>query len=110
MKLVHLISAGILALCFASSAFAQEAVRNGKAKKSEKRPKGREVNITREAQYTKDKKNIDFEAASLYGQRKVPMGSMISQSKSDKNFDLIKIREHWNPEMVQSTSSLELSR
>ncbi len=105
MSIKTAITSMILAFCATTSGLAL-----AKAKKSESRPKGRELNINREAKYTKDKKNIDFDAASLYGQRKLPMGSMISQSKSDKSFDLIKIREHWNPEMVQSTSSLELGR
>jgi len=84
---------------------------NALAEKSKKdKPKTREVNIVREASYGKDKTNVDFESASLYGARKTPMNTSITQSKSDKSFDLIKIREHWNPEMVQSTSSLELGR
>ena len=76
-------------------------------KRKKKRPSSRELNVVREKRYKKDKKNIDFEAASLYGARKLPMGSMIGQGKSDKSFDLIRIRSNWNPEMIQSTSSLE---
>jgi hypothetical protein len=89
---------------------AQAKGKSSKSRKSEDKPKTREMNIVREAKYTKDRKDINFESENLYGQRKMPMSSIISQTKSDKRFDLIKIRDNWNPEMVQSTSTLELGR
>ncbi len=68
----------------------------------------RERHIVREAQAKKsDKSKIDFEETSIAGERRTPLGTMVNQNKNDKNYDLIKIRLRWHPEMVQSTSSLE---
>jgi hypothetical protein len=51
--------------------------------------------------------NIDFDAVDIAGERKTPLGSMVSQSKSDMDYDFVKIRMRWHPEMVQSAASLE---
>ncbi len=84
-----------------------------KAKKpaKDKNQKGvREKNIVREAQMNKGSKNIDFDAVDISGERKTPFGSVIDQNKSNKDFDLIKIRLRWHPEMIQSTASLETGK
>lgn len=68
----------------------------------------REKYITREATMkSKDQKNVDFDAVDIGGQRKTPMGTLINQNKADKNYDFVKIRLRWHPEMVQSASSLD---
>jgi hypothetical protein len=68
----------------------------------------REKYITREATLKgKDQKNIDFDSVDIGGQRKTPMGTLINQNKADKNYDFVKIRLRWHPEMVQSASSLD---
>ena len=54
-----------------------------------------------------DARNIDFDAVDIGGQRKTPMGSLVSQSKADKEYDFVKIRLRWHAEMFQSASSLE---
>jgi hypothetical protein len=70
----------------------------------------REKFITREATLkSKDQKNLDFEAANIGGARKAPLGSLIGKSNADKNYDFVKIRLRWHPEMVQSASSLDYS-
>lgn len=51
--------------------------------------------------------NIDFDAVDIAGERKTPLGSLVNQSKSDMNYDFVKIRLRWHPEMVQSAASLE---
>ncbi len=56
---------------------------------------------------SKDQKNIDFDAVDIGGQRKAPMGTLINQNKSEKEYDFVKIRLRWHPEMVQSASSLD---
>lgn len=69
---------------------------------------GREKHIVREAQARKqDKSKIDFDETDISGERRAPLGSMVNQNKNDKNYDLIKIRLRWHPEMVQSTAALE---
>ena len=82
-------------------------------KKSAKANSGkgvREKFITREATLKgKDQKNLDFEAADIGGVRKAPLGSLIGKSNADKNYDFVKIRLRWHPEMVQSASSLDYS-
>jgi hypothetical protein len=72
-------------------------------------PKGaRAKNITGEATIrTKDQSKIDFEAADIGGERKTPLGTLINQNKADKNYDFVKIRLRWHPEMVQSASALD---
>jgi hypothetical protein len=70
----------------------------------------REKFITREATLkSKDQKNLDFDAADIGGVRKAPLGSLIGKSNADKNYDFVKIRLRWHPEMVQSASSLDYS-
>jgi hypothetical protein len=71
----------------------------------------REKHISREAVVKgKDASKIDFDSVDIGGQRKTPMGSIVSQSKADKNYDFVKIRLRWHPEMVQSASSLEAGK
>lgn len=68
----------------------------------------REKYISREAVVKgKDSTKVDFDAADIGGQRKTPMGTLIGQSKADKNYDFVKIRLRWHPEMIQSASSLD---
>jgi hypothetical protein len=55
----------------------------------------------------KDQTKVDFEAADIGGERKTPLGTLINQNKADKNYDFVKIRLRWHPEMVQSASSLD---
>ena len=69
---------------------------------------GRERVLSREAtQKGKDATKVDFEAADIGGQRKMPLGDTINSNKSDKNYDFVKIRLRWHPEMVQSASALD---
>ena len=55
----------------------------------------------------KDSNKVDFEAADIGGERKTPLGTLINQNKADKNYDFVKIRLSWHPEMVQSASALD---
>ena len=50
---------------------------------------------------------VDFEETSITGARKTPMGSMVEQSKIDKNYDFVDIRKNWHPEMIKSATSLD---
>ena len=68
----------------------------------------REKYISREAVVKgKDTTNVDFDAADIGGQRKTPMGTLINQNKADKDYDFVKIRLRWHPEMIQSASALD---
>lgn len=72
----------------------------------------REKFITREAKTTKggkagDKTKVNFDEVDIGGQRKTPFGDMITNNKLKKDYDFIKIRQRWHPEMIESASSLE---
>jgi len=96
---------------FASPARADDSTPKKKkraAKAGAKSGGGREKVISREATLkSKDQTKVDFDAADIGGQRKMPMGDTISQNKADKNYDFVKIRLRWHPEMVQSASALD---
>lgn len=57
----------------------------------------------------KDSTKHDFEGIGVSGTRKTPLSSLISKSKANKDYDFVKIRRSWHPEMVQSTTSLDSS-
>jgi|GEM_PF-1386504 len=68
----------------------------------------REKHIVREGRTkNKDSRNIDFDAVDIGGERKTPLGTLVNNNKLDKNYDFVKIRLRWHPEMVQSASSLD---
>ena len=50
--------------------------------------------------------NINFDAVDISGERKMPLGSNINQTRSNKDGGFVKIRTEWHEEMVQSASSL----
>ena len=69
---------------------------------------GREKHIVREGRTkSKDSRNIDFDSVDIGGERKTPLGTLVNNNKLDKNYDFVKIRLRWHPEMVQSASSLD---
>ena len=55
----------------------------------------------------RDKTKVNFDEATLEGRRLNPSGVSLNLQKPNKEFDLIKLRRHWKPEMVSSTTSLE---
>jgi hypothetical protein len=73
--------------------------------------KGREKFITREAKSAKggkgDKTKVNFDEVDIGGQRKTPLGSLVNNNRLDRNYDFIKLRQRWHPEMIESASSLE---
>ncbi len=50
-------------------------------------------------------RNLDMGKVDITGERDAPFGSIIDQTKAGKNYDLIKIRTRWHPEMIQSASN-----
>ena len=86
------------------------------AKKKKGKKKTRKKIITQEGRSKKRKAgrggstNIDFDSASIDGQRRIPAGDALTSSKQDHAFDLIKPRERWHPEMKQSTTNLETGK
>ncbi|MEZ4742373.1 MAG: hypothetical protein R3B45_07995 [Bdellovibrionota bacterium] len=87
----------------------QVLVAKNKKKSSDKSP-------TRAKRLTKEKAfksgagastKLDFDAVDISGQRKTPLGTLVSQSKADLEYDFVKIRLRWHPEMVQSAATLE---
>lgn len=73
--------------------------------------KGREKFITREGKSSKgakgDKTTVNFDEVDIGGQRKTPLGTLVTNNKNSKDYDFIKLRQRWHPEMVESASSLE---
>jgi hypothetical protein len=72
----------------------------------------REKFITREAKTAKgakagDKTKVNFDEVDIGGQRKTPFGDVITNNKLKKDYDFIKIRQRWHPEMIESASGLE---
>ena len=91
-----------------ASATVQKPVLLADAKTSKSGKGVREKHIVREGRTKKgDQRNIDFDAVDISGERKTPLGTMVNNNKLDKNYDFVKIRLRWHPEMVQSASSLE---
>ena len=72
---------------------------------------GRKKIITQEGRAKgSSKTNIDFDAAAIDGERRIPAGVAIGGAKQDNEYDLINLRLHWQPEMVKSTSNLETGK
>ncbi|MBC7661911.1 MAG: hypothetical protein H7249_19640 [Chitinophagaceae bacterium] len=53
---------------------------------------------------------IDFDAASIDGERRIPAGVNIGGAKQDNEYDLINLRSRWPNEMIKSTSNLETGK
>lgn len=72
---------------------------------------GRKKIITQEGRAkSSSKTNIDFDAAAIDGERRIPAGVAIGGAKQDNEYDLINLRLRWHPEMVKSTSNLETGK
>ena len=70
--------------------------------------KGREKFITREGKSGKgDKTKVNFDEVDIGGQRKTPLGTLVTNNKNSKDYDFIKLRPGWHPQMIESASSLE---
>ncbi len=93
-----------LVLAMATPAFA-----DGKKKRKAAGGKGGGYQrvLSGEGTLKKDQTKLDLDSADIGGRRKLPMGDTISSNKSDKNYDFVKIRLRWHPEMVQSASALD---
>ena len=92
-----------LSLLFSAELLAQNA-------KSAKDDRGRKKILTQEARTKSNKTDIDFDAAAIDGERRIPAGVAIGSAKQDHEFDLINLRLRWHPEMIKSTSNLETGK
>ena len=66
--------------------------------------------IQGEARAKATQTSIDFDAASIDGERRAPVGVQVGGSKNDQGYDLINLRLRWHPEMIKSTSNLETGK
>lgn len=93
---------------------APEAYAKAKKKKDSASSQGsvsRERVISREGRSkTGSKTKVDFSDTEIGGAAKTPYGSLLSNTKSNKNYDMVPIRTDWRPEMLQSASSLDAGR
>lgn len=71
---------------------------------------GRRKILTQEARTKANKTDIDFDAASIDGERRLPAGVNVGGAKQDHEYDLINLRLRWHPEMIKSTSNLETGK
>lgn len=71
---------------------------------------GRRKILTQEARTKGNKTDIDFDAASIDGERRIPAGVAIGGAKQEHEYDLINLRLRWHPEMIKSTSNLETGK
>jgi hypothetical protein len=78
-------------------------------KQEENQPQRRRV-LGSEKTVRQDQKKIDFDDADISGERSAPLGTVVDRVKNRNEYDLIKLRLRWHPEMVQSTSSFETGR
>jgi hypothetical protein len=102
----------MLGVSFNASDVMAQAKKVNKSQGKASGKKLRERNIIREASTKKggDKSKIDFDDADISGERKNPLGSLVNQNKPDKEYDFVKLRYSWHPEMVQSAASIEAGR
>ncbi|MCX6129218.1 MAG: hypothetical protein NTX25_09180 [Proteobacteria bacterium] len=71
---------------------------------------GRKKIISTEARTKANKTDIDFDAAAIDGERRLPAGVAVGAAKQDHEYDLINLRLRWHPEMIKSTSNLETGK
>jgi hypothetical protein len=71
---------------------------------------GRRKILTQEARTKANKTDIDFDAAAIDGERRIPAGIAIGGAKQEHEYDLINLRLRWHPEMIKSTSNLETGK
>ena len=81
-----------------------------KGKKGKRASQGRKRYLQGEARTSSSKTNIDFDEASIDGERRTPVGVQVGGSKQDHGYDLINLRLRWHPEMIKSTSNLETGK
>lgn len=101
------LGASSILLASADSDKQVQVARRAEKSRSGKNAGSREKNIIREKVYRGEKRKLDFDAVDIRGERNNALGSQLGQASANKEFDLIKIRLRWHPEMIQSTSSLE---
>ena len=96
----------ILLAIFALTCFGQELMAG--AKKAAGKLAARERVISREGRAKAGSKTkINFEDESIEGNTKAPDGSLLSSTKANKDFDMVKIRTEWHHHMLESAASLD---
>lgn len=87
-----------------------QGAKKKKTEEGDKGAAGRKKFLSSEARSKGTKTNIDFDAASIDGERRTPAGVAIGSAKQDHEYDLINLRLRWHPEMIKSTSNLETGK
>lgn len=103
--------ARIILMIFIACLSSETALAQGKKKGGDGGGGGRKKILSSEAR-TKgsNKTNIDFDAAAIDGERRLPAGVNVGGAKQDNGYDLINLRLRWHPEMIKSTSNLETGK
>jgi hypothetical protein len=82
-----------------------------KGEQKKKAGGGREKFLTGEGRSKKGTKTkIDFDDAQIDGSRRTPTGVAITKNDPNREYDLINLRYHWKPEMIQSAAGLETGK
>lgn len=71
-----------------------------------KKPKGAKKKLTG----TGDQTELDFEGDNITGKRKVPLSSLVKESRIVESQALVKIRYHWRPEIAASGNIAEIGK
>ena len=100
-RLVSAVCGAILGVALSTPAAATPAGK-GVATEAE-RPKY----LHGEAKLKRGQTTVDFMETAVGGQGHTPLSTRVGVGRADKNYDFVKLRLRWLPEMVQSTASLE---
>ena len=60
--------------------------------------------------YAQDSTEIDFEAGTITGKRRLPLQSLIGGSKHRTKHSFLHIRKNWHDKIIASTLSLDYSK
>lgn len=80
------------------------------AQSSKRDRKAKKRYLQGEARSSASKTSIDFDAASIDGERRTPVGVQVGGTKQENGYNLINLRLRWHPEMIKSTSNLETGK
>lgn len=75
--------------------------------KKNRRPREKILSSEGLIRRTGDRTSVDFDSVDIFGSRKTPLGSVINRKGADMDYDFVKIRMRWHPEMINSASSLD---
>lgn len=108
---VNVLTSIVLFSCLFLAGLASAQSKDTKKSKAPEKRREKNIIVEKKIKYKKgDKTEYDFDAIDIGGDLKTPMGSLVDSLNSNKDYDFVKIRLKWTPEMLQSASSLETGK